>query len=166
MRDKPDMEDANLALKLYDLRRETEMRKARNLIGRVVAGGAWEDIAALLDHEHPENAHLRQVTGYWEMVASFVLRGIFHPAVYLDTCSEGLFTLVCFKPHLERIREVWPHFLVRTEEIVRDIPALKERVDLLEARMAKWREEMASRKPRRRAAAKPGKKKTKRRAKR
>lgn len=161
MRDKPDMQDADLALKLYDLRRETEMRKARAMIGEVVAGGSWKDVEKILDYEHPRNAHLRQVTGYWEMVASFVLRGIFHPAVYLDTCSEALFTLVCFKPHMEQIRARWPNFMMRTDEIARDIPALRERVEHLDAMMTKWREETASRKPARKSKKK-GKTKAKR----
>jgi hypothetical protein len=151
-RERPGFEDAHLALKLYDLRREAEMRKARSMVGRDVAGAAWEDVERLFDYDHPENAHLRQVTGYWEMAASFVLRGLLHPMVYLDTCSEGLFTYTCFQPHLERIRALRPTFLRKTEEIVCDIPALRERVEMLSAMMAKWQAEQAARKTRRKPA--------------
>jgi len=162
MRD-PNYEDAKLALRLYDLRRETELRKARSLVGRAIAGQPWEKVEPLFDYEHEENAHLRQVVGYWENAASFVLRGIFHPAVYLDTCGEGVFTFVCFKPHLERIRGRSPTFLAKTEQVAREIPAVRERVEMLEARMAAWQAEMAQRKPRRARAAKAKKKPAKKR---
>ena len=58
-------EDADLILKLYDLRREKELRKARALIGDVVSGADWETLEPLLSYEHESNAHWRQVTSYW-----------------------------------------------------------------------------------------------------
>ena len=132
MRDTPNFDDANFALKLYDLRRETEMRKARAMIGDKIAGEPWEKVEKILDYEHPENAHLRQATSYWEMVASFVNRGIFHPDVYLDTCSEGLFTFAAFLPHLEKVRALrGPRFLMQTERVVNENPAAKERVEMI-----------------------------------
>jgi len=137
MRDTPNVDDANLALRLYDLRREAELRKARATVGRLVAGQPWEKVRPLFDHDHAENAHLRQVTSYWEIVASFVNRGIFHPDVYLDTCGEGVFTLWAFRPHLDRIRAMGrPRFLVETERLVKASPAASERLDAIDRSMA------------------------------
>lgn len=140
----PCFDDANLALTLYDLRREHELRKARRLIGDVVAGADWETIQALMDYDHEENAHWRQVTGYWEMVASFVNRGILHPDVYLDTQSEGLFTFGCLRPFLAQIREKGsPRFLLQTERLVNEHPACRERVEAVEKMAVQWRAEAA-----------------------
>ena len=137
MRDTANFDDANFALKLYELRREPEMRKARAMIGAKVAGEPWEKVAKILDYAHPENAHFRQATSYWEMVASFVNRGIFHPDVYLDTCGEGLFTFASFKPHLEKVRALrGPRFLMQTERLVQEHPAAAERVAMIEKMLA------------------------------
>jgi hypothetical protein len=133
------MDDANLALKLYDLRRERELRKARNLIGDVLDGADWETIHAVMQYEHKRNAHFRQATTYWEMCASFVNRGIFHPDIFLDTCGEALYTFSVFKPWLAKIREVGsPRFLMQTERVVNEHPACRERVEAIDKARAAW----------------------------
>lgn len=143
MRD-PNVDDAKLALQLYDLRREREMRKARRAIGDLVSTADWEAIERLMQYEHEENAHWRQVTSYWEMVASFVNRGVFHPDVYLDTCGEGLFTFGCLRPFLAKVREKGsPRFLLQTERLVNEHPACRERVELVEKLAVGWRAEAA-----------------------
>jgi hypothetical protein len=136
MRDAPNFEDANFALRLYELRREPEMRKARAFVGSL-AGKPWEEVEPVLAYDHPENAHFRQATSYWEMVAAFVNRGIFHPDLYLDACGEGLFTYWTFRPHVERIRAKGrPRFLLQTERLVADHAAARERLDLIDRSMA------------------------------
>ena len=76
MAKKPTAADAQLILHLYELRRETEMRKARSWW----AGSFWPETAedyvkVASAFSIPENAWLRQVISYWDMAASFVLRG-------------------------------------------------------------------------------------------
>jgi len=146
MHETPNFDDANLGLRLYELRRESEMRKARALVGTHVWGRSTEEVLKLFDYEHPENAHLRQVTSYWEMCASFVNRGIFHPAVYLDTCSEGIFTYTCFHPHLAAIRAERPAFLTRTEQVIQDIPAVREKFEQSLQMFAAWQAKVAEQK--------------------
>ena len=158
----PNMDDAKLALTIYDLRRESELRKARAMIGDVVSVADWETLEEILDWDHKENAHFRQATSYWEIVASFVNRGIFHPDVYLDTCGEGLFTFACLKPHMAKVREKnGPRFLAQTERLVNEHPACRERVELIEKMAVTWRAEAAKAK-----ADKKGKKKDKKNKKR
>src|SRR5262245_13011973 len=137
MADTPNFDDANLALRLYEIRRETELRKARSMIGELIDGAPWEAVEKVATWGHPENAHFRQVTSYWEIVASFVNRGIFHPDVYLDTCGEGIFTYWSFKPFIERIRaDGSPRFFVQTEQLIREHPACPERLAAIRSAMA------------------------------
>jgi hypothetical protein len=151
--DTPNFDDANLALRLYELRRETEMRKARTMIGEVLDGATPETFAAVATWGHPENAHFRQVTSYWEMVASFVNRGILHPDVYLDTCGEGLYTWSVLKPQIASLRQAMsPRFMTQTERAVKENPALAERVATIDAARAAWAAKEAAT-----AAAKPKK---------
>lgn len=130
----PNHDDARLALRLYDLRREREMRKARRMIARKVFNAPFEEIEKRLDYEDPHNEHWRQVTSYWDLAASFVQRGIFHPDVYLDSCGEGVFLYAMLKPHLAAIRaRTSPRFLRYTEAVVEGHEACRERVAALEA---------------------------------
>src|ERR1035438_9971184 len=76
MSKKPTATDAQLIMQLYDLRREPEMRKARNWW----VTGFWPEsvddfmkVAGAMGSQ--ENNWLRQVTGYWSMAVSFVLQG-------------------------------------------------------------------------------------------
>jgi len=135
----PNYDDANFALRLYEIRREPELRKARNLVGDVLDGATNETVDAIRQYGHKRNAHFRQVTSHWEIVSSFVNRGIFHPDVYLDTCGEALYTYSVLKPHIQRIREAGsPRFLVQTEKAIADHPALAERVEQIDKARAQW----------------------------
>lgn len=138
MRDTPNFDDANFALKLYELRRETELRKARKLIGDVLDGAPIETFRAVMDYGHKENAHFRQVTSYWGMCASFVNRGIFHPDVFLDTCGEALYMYSVFKPHLATFRQGNPNFMMQLEKVVNDHPACRERVETIDKQRAAY----------------------------
>jgi hypothetical protein len=137
--DAPNHQDAELALRLYDLRRETEMRKARRMVGDLLDGADAAAVDAVRQYAHRENAHFRQVTSYWEMVAAFVNRGILHPDVYLDTCGEGLYLWSVLKPHAARIRESGsPRFLVQTERLVAAHAGCRERVEQVDAARAAY----------------------------
>ena len=159
----PSFDDANLALKLYELRRARGLREARRLVGDLPFEG-WEVIEATMQYEHEENAHFRQATSYWELCAAFVNRGVFHPDIYLDSCGEGLFVYAAFKPWLAKIRETNPRFLHQTERAVNEHPSLRERCDLMEKQMVVWRAEAAA-EAAQKADKKAGKKKAKRKKK-
>ncbi len=68
--------DANLILKLYELRREAEMRKARNWFTAEFWPQSTDEVMKVVDSPaSQENAWLRQVGSYWEMAASLVVNG-------------------------------------------------------------------------------------------
>jgi hypothetical protein len=101
-------QDAHLILKLYDLRREPEMRKAR----RWFTAEFWpQDADELLkvanSFPSQENAWLRQVSGYWDMAASFVLLGALSEELFLQPGSSGemFFILGKIYPFLKEFRE-------------------------------------------------------------
>src|ERR1044071_7997584 len=66
-------ESADLILKLYELRREEVMRKAREWYMREFHPQSAEDVVNVLRGNH--SAYFRMVTSYWEMAASFVNNG-------------------------------------------------------------------------------------------
>jgi hypothetical protein len=120
-----DRDDAKMILKLYDLRRESEMRKARNFIGGFEPKTV-DDVKAVANWKHKENAHFRQVMTYWGMVADFTVRGLLHPEMFAAHCGEALFIWSKFEALLPQIRaELNPMFLVNIENAIKSHPAIE-----------------------------------------
>ncbi len=138
---RPGMRDAWIAMKLYELRREARLREARDMVANQLFLKSWEEIQPILAHDHPQNAYLRQVVGYWELAASFVVRGMLHPDVYLDACDEGLFTYAVVEEHLPKIRELRPTFFQKTEAVLQEHPRVKGRVMEIRTRIFKARKD-------------------------
>jgi hypothetical protein len=130
--------DAEIAMRLYDLRRESEMRKARNFVNFEFWPANFEDFSAVASAmDRQENAYLRQVQSYWEMAASLVLHGTLHPGVFLDWCGEAFFTYAKFKPLLKEIRaKMGPAAFANIEALTAQYPEMRERVKMLEQRIA------------------------------
>jgi len=101
-------DDANLILKLYDLRREPEMRKARQWFGvEFWPTSADEFIKVASSFPSQENSWIRQVGGYWDMAASFVVLGALNEELFLQPgCSgEMFFVFGKIYPFLKEFRE-------------------------------------------------------------
>jgi hypothetical protein len=135
--------DADIVMKLYDLRREAEMRKARNWYGNADFS-SWEAVKKVaMAWGTPENAWFRQVLTYWENAASLVLRGVVNRDLFFDWNGEIIFTFVKVKPFLKQFREMGnDEFMVKTETLLNSTPALKKRVTWMEAQFKKWAEMM------------------------
>jgi hypothetical protein len=98
-------EDAQIIMKLYDLRRESEMRKARKWYGGWWPTSAEDVMAIITAGGTQENAWFRQVSGYWDMAASFVLRGVLNEELFWDSGGELWFTYSKLQPFLKEVRE-------------------------------------------------------------
>jgi hypothetical protein len=99
--------DAQLILKLYDLRREQEMRKARHwLTAEFWPQSADEFIKVVNSFPSQENAWLRQVGGYWDMAASLVVHGALNEELFLQPgcCGEMFFIFAKVHPFLKEFR--------------------------------------------------------------
>ena len=134
MSKKPTAEDAQIIMRLYDLRREAEMRKARAWFA-----GWWprsaEDVVQMMNSGTTplENAWFRQVSGYWDMAASFVLRGALSDELFFDTGAELWFTLAKVYPFLQEIREKAksPHYFQRVEKLATRSKDGRERLQMM-----------------------------------
>lgn len=83
--------DAEIILKLYDLRREEVMRKARNYVAMEFWPATVDEFKEIHKPTNPNNAYWRQVVSYWEGMAQLPLHGAVDTALYLDTQGEALF---------------------------------------------------------------------------
>jgi hypothetical protein len=117
---KPTADDAQIIMRLYDLRREAEMRKARSWFASSFWPQSADDIIHVINAVNPqENAWLRQVSGYWDMAASFVLRGALNEDLFFDSGAEMWFTLAKLYPFLKEAREKAnsPFYFARVEKL-------------------------------------------------
>jgi hypothetical protein len=103
-KERPDHHDAELALRVYDMRREAVMRESRAAINQKFWPKTYDDVVALTKGDHPLNAAYRQVGSFWEMVYGFARHGIVHPDFWLESNGEGMFVFAKAAPYLERIR--------------------------------------------------------------
>jgi hypothetical protein len=111
--------DAEIILRLYELRTEAVMRQARAWVtGEFWPATAEEFFAVAENPGDPHNAWLRQVLTYWEMAAAMVLHGAVSAELFVDCNSEGFFMLAKFESILDGIREKNPGFLMKTVELV------------------------------------------------
>jgi hypothetical protein len=133
-------QDAELILKLYDLRRETVMREARNFVASFAPASIDELMAVTFAFGSKENAYVRQVLGYWEMVASLIVHGTLNAELAQDTLGEMYFVYVRVQPFLKEMRERLqsPEFLQNVEKVVEGTPEGRERLARMQQRMAEF----------------------------
>lgn len=132
--------DAEIILKLYQLRTETLMRQARAwMTGEFWPKTAEEFLAVVENPKDPHNAWFRQVTTYWEMAAALVLHGAVSAELFLDCNGEGFFLLAKFAPFLEKIRERIPGFLLKTSDLVSRYSGAAQRYEEILKRMETMR---------------------------
>jgi hypothetical protein len=140
--------DAQLILQLYDLRRETEMRKAREWWGTEFWPNNADDfmkVAWALGTQ--ENKWLRQVAGYWGIAASFVLQGALDEDLFLVPGFSGEMFVMFAKvyPFVGELREKLgdPEVFLDIEKVVMRTKWGRERLKFLLKRLESWREKMA-----------------------
>jgi hypothetical protein len=121
-------EDANLILKLYDLRREEVMRKARSWFVGEFHPGSIEDVGAAALGE--QSAYFRMVTSYWEMACSLVTNGAIDEQMFNDANGEHMAVYAKIEPFVAQIRESrnMPTYMQHTEKVVMNMPNARERL--------------------------------------
>jgi hypothetical protein len=135
--------DADLCMKLYELRREAEMRKARDFVNFQFQPQGIDDVLKLIQAMGTkENAWARQVFSFWENAASLVLNDIVHPGLFFTWNGEMVFVYAKFKPFLTAVRKEMdnPAFLAGVEKVVNSSPEARKRVVMIQKRLAKMAE--------------------------
>jgi hypothetical protein len=124
-------QDAEIILRLYDLRREEKLRAARAWFP---ANFSAQSMAEALEKYPPgsdQNAYYRQLSTYWEMAASFVVRGIVHDELFFENSGELLMVWVKMKNLIEDMRKV------------RKNPLLYRNLEKVAQRHIQWMEQNA-----------------------
>jgi hypothetical protein len=143
-------ESADLIIKLYDLRREEVMRKAREWYTKQFHPQSAQDVVNVLTGEH--SAYFRMVTSYWEMAASFVNNGAIDWKLFMEANpGEPVNVFVKLYPHLEELRSMFAskydeaQAFQHLEQVVMQLPYAKERlaerVEQFKAARTRWEDD-------------------------
>jgi hypothetical protein len=135
--EKPDHHDAELVLRVYELRREPVMRESRLSILRDLWPKTFEDLQAVLKPEHPLNRAYRQVGSYWEMVYSFARHGIVNHDFWMENNGEGLFVFARVAPFVEQLRQTAPVAFKNAEWAAKETVAGRRLFEMFSARVKK-----------------------------
>src|SRR5215467_4189601 len=151
MATKASASDAQLILKLYELRREPEMRKARNWwFNDFWPNNADDFLKVAWAMDSQENNWLRQVSGYWGMTASLVLQGALSEELFLRPSSSGEMFVMFGKvqPFIKDLREKLgdPEVFLDVEKVITNTKWGRERLKFILKRIETWREKMARKK--------------------
>ena len=99
------IQQAELILKLYELRRETVMREARSYVGGPFAPRSADELVQIVTAGDKNSGFVLQVFGYWDMVAGFVKHGALDAGLVYDTCQEMYFQYAKIQPYLAEFRQ-------------------------------------------------------------
>ncbi len=121
--------DAELILKLYELRQEERLRDARNWVLHEFEPQSLDELLIVQrDFGSLHNQYWRQVISYWEMAAAFVLRGALDRDLFFDSVGENVYLLAKFGRLNQEYAQTYPGgFMPQTEALVAAHPAARER---------------------------------------
>lgn len=131
-------ESANLVLKLYELRRDPEMREAREWYVTKFNPKSAEEIVKLLMESFEGSRYYRMVTSYWDMASSLVNNGAIDRTVFLDANTEHVAIFARVQPFLAEVQKIYrPTYLKQLETLVMSMPDIEKllagRVKLLDS---------------------------------
>ena len=126
--------EADLILKLYDLRREALMREARTWFFMFNPKNVDEILETLTTDK---SGHYRMVISYWDMACSLVNNGAIDAQMFNDANGEHIFVYAKMQPFIPALRERMgaPQFLAQLEKTVTALPDAEARLAAVRTRM-------------------------------
>src|SRR5215510_13229270 len=117
-------DDTMAILKLYELRRNKQMRKARQWYFSEFAPTSAMDIVALYRGGERASANFRMVVSYWDTAASLVLNDGIDRKMFLDANTEHVFVYAKIADFLPEVRELFrePDLFIHLETLCRSLP--------------------------------------------
>ncbi len=128
--------DADLILRLYDLRRESVMRKARAWFIAWSPATAEEAAATCSLMTREDNAFVRQVTSFWEMSFSIANSGAIDAELFAKNSGEGILLAIKCQHLKQRFPEAWTRSMPEAEAFLATSPIAQKKADIFRARFA------------------------------
>ena len=132
---KSPIQQAELLLHLYELRRETVMRQARSYVGGPFKPASADEFIDCIKKGDQQTAYILQVFGYWDMLCAFVLHGALTEALVYDTCQEMYFQWAKIQPYIKTFRRELnlPEWMQSIEKVADSSPKGRRRIATMQA---------------------------------
>jgi hypothetical protein len=123
-------EQANLVLRLYELRREPRLREARAWFLAQFEAGTPEEFLRKYPPGSEENASARMVISYWDMAAGLANRGLMDDELFFENSMEGwiVWEKVKAMASLRRVESKNPTYLAHLDKFAQRFEAWRDRV--------------------------------------
>jgi len=118
MASKPTHEQAQLHLQVYDLRRETRLRQARDWFQQNYHAETLEEAMSIAAPGTEHGTFLGMVIGYWEQASTLLNYGLLHEDLFFETSGEFFGVWEQLKAVVPQFREAFhdPHLLANLEK--------------------------------------------------
>jgi hypothetical protein len=125
----PTHEQAQLQLRVYDLRREAKLRQARDWFFKNYHVQSLDEAMRVAAFGTETGAFTSMVFSYWEQVCALLNYGLLHEDLFFETSGEfyGVWELVRGILPQARERFVDPQFLGHMEKAAKRYESWKER---------------------------------------
>ena len=100
-------DDVNLILRLFDMRREERLRKARAWYFSSFRPKSIAEMNQIEPLGSEENTSFRMVVSYWEMVSSFITAGVLNQNLFFQSGRELLVSWIRLKPVVADLRKAY-----------------------------------------------------------
>jgi hypothetical protein len=132
------IQQAELILHLYELRRETVMREARSYVGGDFLPASAAEFVEIVSAGGKHTGFVLQVYGYWDMVAAFVAHGALDATLVYDTCQEMYFQYAKIQLYLAEFRKKMnlPEWLISVERLIEGSKAGRKRLATMQKNLA------------------------------
>lgn len=133
----PTYNDADLVLRLYELRRDPVLRESRASMVAKFWPSSFEELMQVTKADHPLNAAYRQTTSYWELAYSIARYGIVNPDFLMESGGEGLLIFARVHPYLDQLRATFsPRSFRNAEWIATNCDAGRQIFGAMQQRVA------------------------------
>jgi hypothetical protein len=137
--------DVLAILKLYEIRGEAEMRKARAWFFSEFAPQSGKDIVRLMLSSERQSAYYRMVASHWEVSASFVNNGGIDEKLFIEGNTEHIVVFAKLQPFLNEVRETIgePDYLSNLERLVMRVPDIERKLENRRRLLERWAQSKA-----------------------
>jgi hypothetical protein len=105
MATQPTHDQAQLHLKVYDLRREPRLRQARDWFQQSYRAQTFEEAMRIAAPGTENGNFVGMVIGYWEQACALLKYGLLHEDLFFETSGEFFGVWELLKPVVPQFRE-------------------------------------------------------------
>jgi len=125
----PTFEQAQLQLKLYDLRREPKLRQARDWYWQNYWADSLDEAMRVAPMGTEAGTFFMMVVSYWDQACAYLNYGLLHGDLFFETSGEFFGVWERLKPSIAEGRKLWsnPLFMANLEKAANRFEAWSEK---------------------------------------